>query len=140
MSKNRTTYLIVTPDKQTLLAEFRWTVSRGRDTYGYNICTLYIDGVKVSSCNGGGYDMQGTCLAEWLQEIAIEELKHLTTNYGSSTPDRKGYYGLSYRNSKTKKRQRRFSKDCTVSLDGGCGFSSIERIGNAIGYRFQYKG
>ena len=41
---------------------FKWTVSRGRDSYGYNIVTLRVDGDKVSSCNGGGYDMKGTCL------------------------------------------------------------------------------
>lgn len=140
MSRNKTTYIITTPDKQTLLAEFRWTVSRGRDTYGYNICSLYIDGVKVSSCDGGGYDMQGTCLADWLEEAEQDQLKRLTANYGSSTPDGRGYYGLSYRNPKTKKRQRRWTAGCSVSLDGGCGFSSIERIGNCIGYKFQYKG
>lgn len=140
MSRNKTTYIITTPDKQTLVAEFRWTVSRGQDTYGYNICSLYIDGVKVSSCNGGGYDMQGTCLADWLVEIEQDQLKHLTANYGSSTPDGRGYYGLSYRNPKTKKRQRRWTVGCSVLLDGGCGFSPIERIGNRIGYKFQYKG
>ena len=55
--------------KQTL--EFIWTVSRGRETYGYNICSLYSNGVKVSSCNGGGYDMQGVCLANYLNKLNI---------------------------------------------------------------------
>ncbi len=140
MSRNRTTYIIITPDKRSLLAEFRWTVSRGRYTYGYNICTLYIDGDKVASCNGGGYDMQGTCLADWLVEAEPERLKHLSTNYGSSTPDSRGFYGLFYQNPKTGKRQRRWTAGCSVGLDGACGFSSIERIGNALGYKFQYKG
>lgn len=86
MSRNRTTYLITTPDKQTLLAEFCWTVSRGGNTCGYNICTLYIDGTKVSRCNGGGYDMQGTCLGNWLAVHAKTELLKL----------KKEFYGLSY--------------------------------------------
>lgn len=131
MSRNRTTYIIITPEKRSLLAEFRWTVSRGRDTYGYNICTLYIDGCKVASCNGGGYDMQGTCLADWLQDNEQERLKHLK----AST-----YYGLFFYNPKRKKRQKRYSAGCSIVLDGGCGFSSIERIGERIGYKFQYKG
>lgn len=42
--------------------EFKWTVSRARDSAGYNICTLYFDGRKVGRCNGGGYDMKGTSL------------------------------------------------------------------------------
>lgn len=46
--------------------EFRWGTSRGRDTYGYTICTLYVDGSKVSSCNGGGYDMKGTALGRYI--------------------------------------------------------------------------
>lgn len=131
MSSNRTTYLITTPDKQILLAEFRWTVSRGQNTYGYNICTLYVDGQKVSNCNGGGYDMQGTCLANWLELVALEQLKHIK----SST-----YYGLFFWNPKTKKRQKRYSKGCEVNLDGACGIESMQRIGVAIGYKFQYKG
>lgn len=36
-----------------------WSVSRGRDTYGYNICRL--DDTSTGErfkCMGGGYDMQ----------------------------------------------------------------------------------
>lgn len=44
-----------------------WSVSRGRDTYGYNICRL--DDTSTGDrfkCMGGGYDMQGTVFGEWL--------------------------------------------------------------------------
>lgn len=54
---------------QTL--EYVWTVSKGRETYGYNICSLYANGNKVSSCNGGGYDMQGVALASYLNDLGI---------------------------------------------------------------------
>lgn len=54
--------------------EFKWTVSRGRDTYGYNICTLYADGVKVARCNGGGYDMKGTCLGSYIASAYADRL------------------------------------------------------------------
>ncbi len=58
---------------------FRWTTSRGRDTYGYNICTLFVGthmgtDVKVAACNGGGYDMQGTCLGNWIAEAFVDKL------------------------------------------------------------------
>ena len=46
--------------------EFKWTVSRGRDSYGYNICTLRADWRLAARCNGGGYDMKGTNLGNWL--------------------------------------------------------------------------
>lgn len=118
--------------------KFKWTVSRGRDTYGYNICSLWIDRVKVSSCNGGGYDMQGTALANWMQEEFQDQLRKLPSNYGSGD-NNKGFYGLSFYNSKTKKSQHRFSKNVDrACLQGACGFSSITSILNAIGYELEY--
>lgn len=57
-----------------MLLEFKWTVSRGRDTYGYNICSLYVDGQKVSACNGGGYDMKGTALGNWIARTYADRL------------------------------------------------------------------
>jgi hypothetical protein len=35
--------------------KFKYTTSKGRDSYGYNICSLWVDGEKVSSTCGGGY-------------------------------------------------------------------------------------
>lgn len=58
--------------------EFKWTVSRGRETYGYNICTLFVDGSKVAACNGGGYDMQGTSLGDWVARTYRDRLMTLT--------------------------------------------------------------
>ncbi len=57
--------------------EFAWTVSRGRDTYGYNVVTLRADGRKVARCNGGGYDMQGTCLGSFLESAYADRLRAL---------------------------------------------------------------
>lgn len=57
--------------------EFKWSVSRGRDTYGYNICSLYVDGRKVASCNGGGYDMKGTCFGIFLEKHFADRLRKL---------------------------------------------------------------
>jgi hypothetical protein len=58
-----------------VILEFKWTTSRARDTYGYNVCTLYADGVKVARCNGGGYDMEGTCLGEYVAEAFADRLR-----------------------------------------------------------------
>jgi len=117
---------------------FKWTVSRDRDTYGYNICSLYVNGTKVSSCNGGGYDMQGTALGNWITDNFQDKLKKLPANYGSCD-NHKGFYGLSFYNSKTKKRQSRWSKDVNRAyVDGGCGFSSVERIIKAMKMNLKY--
>ena len=66
--------------------KFTWTVSRGNETYGYNIVTLYADGVRVARCNGGGYDMEGTCLGEFVAAAFPERLLALEREY----------YGLSF--------------------------------------------
>ncbi len=122
--------------RQTL--KFKWSVSRGRDTYGYNICSLWIDRYKVSSCNGGGYDMKGTALGNWMEEEFQPKLRKLPANYGSGD-NLKGFYGLSFYNSTTGKRQHRFSKNVVgAHLGGACGFSSMERILNAIGCKLEY--
>ena len=114
---------------------FKWTVSRGRDTYGYNICSLWVHGHKVESCNGGGYDMQGTCLADYLMSEYKDRIIKLPAQY-SSLDKGKGFYGLCYW--KNGKRRRAYSDGASVSLDGGCGFSSIERIAKRIGLNLRY--
>lgn len=58
----------------TKTLEFRWTVSRAQDTYGYNICTLFVDGSKAARCNGGGYDMEGTALGSWIARAYADRL------------------------------------------------------------------
>jgi len=162
MSKNETIYLITIPTRGTLFARFKWTVSRGRNTYGYNICTLYIDGEKVAACNGGGYDMQGTCLGNWLAVHGEKRLCKLD----------KGFYGLSFHDPDFDPGQAVLPDGKTVAqaeedgvslgldryqqfhaasskvpterhkiplIDGACGMSSVLAIGEAIGYRFEYK-
>lgn len=62
---------------QPITLEFKWTTSRGRDTYGYNVCTLRADGRKVARCNGGGYDMKGTCFGSFLEVAFADRLRAL---------------------------------------------------------------
>lgn len=61
--------------------EFKWGVSRGRDTYGYTICSLYVDGRKVASCNGGGYDMKGTSFGHYLERAYADRLLKLNSEF-----------------------------------------------------------
>jgi hypothetical protein len=92
---------------KTTTLEFKWTISRGRDTYGYNVCTLYADGRKVARCNGGGYDMQGTCLGNFIASHYADRLLTLTPDqmpeqshydYESKTrvEDGRSFYGLCF--------------------------------------------
>jgi hypothetical protein len=62
-------------EAMTFTLAFKWTVSRARDTRGWNVCTLYVDGQKVAQCNGGGYDMEGTVLGDWLANRFADRLR-----------------------------------------------------------------
>lgn len=94
--------------------EFKWTVSRGRDTYGYNICSLYVDGRKVSSCNGGGYDMEGTALGSWIAKRFKDELLKLKIPMNRRNgEDVQEYYGLSFHDPNFDPGKAIIGKDCT---------------------------
>ena len=110
-----------------------WSVSRGRDTYGYNICRLDVQSPNAERpwqtdsmryrCNGGGYDMVGTVVAEWLQTSFQDRLRVYLSTGGTER-----LCGL-----------RLLLKDnkATALLDGACGIDSVIRIAEAIGLEFQ---
>lgn len=99
------------------LLAFKWSVSRGRDTYGYNIVTLRLNSKKVSSCNGGGYDMTGACLGNWITYAFKDEL----SKFKFDEKGKSEFYGLN-------------KYDNNIYCDGACGFSSMEAILKELGY------
>lgn len=103
-----TQILLLKKDDREYVVKFKWTVSRARDTYGYNICTAYVEGYKVGSCKGGGYDMKGVALADWLKQFVKPE---------------HNFYGL-YR-----------YDDGFVRLDGACG---LETLLNGLGFTYRW--
>jgi hypothetical protein len=140
---------------RSFFLELKWTVSRGRDTYGYNICSLYVDGKKVSSCNGGNYDMEGTALGLWVQAAFAEELvKTVTTEfYGLcfANPHWKpsdetlakekemGFIGLDrYRDFYSQTSKVPTEKHIIPLIDGACGKSEVIKIINHLGYAMEY--
>ncbi len=109
-----------------------WSVSRGRDTYGYNICRLDDrNNGKRFKCTGGGYDMVGTAFGDWLEDTYQERLLALKdrANYtrtaaGEFVPANRedSLYGMAY-----------LEKDNRISLDGACVIECMIRIAEAIG-------
>ena len=113
-----------------------------------------MDGKKVASCNGGGYDMKGTCLGDWIAMTFASRLLRL----------RKPFYGLSFhdpnyetpariaeREAKGEslglERHQAFHaaasptptrKHRVPSIDGACGLCSVESIMVAIGLKSRY--
>jgi hypothetical protein len=116
-----------------------WSISKGRDTYGYNICKLTSRSGHSYKCNGGGYDMIGTVFGDYLECEHQEALQALVSDlpledYGS-TPDKvvKGTYHPHYHGLFIK-------PDGSVYLNGGCGFDAMRRIAEAIGLDVQWEG
>lgn len=109
-----------------------WSTSKGRDTYGYNICRLddRNNGQRFRTI-GGGYDMIGTVFGQWLQANYQKELMEISqranTVYNQQlewvTSDRSDrLYGMTYR-----------VIDGRVTIDGACGLECMIRIAEAIG-------
>jgi hypothetical protein len=110
-----------------------WGISRGMNTYGYNICRLADETAgKRFRCMGGGYDMVGTVLADWAVATHQDRLLKLAdqshavyrkgTDGGYSTrTDSSGLYGMT--------RYEDADGNVThVSIDGACGVESVTRI------------
>ena len=107
----------------------KWTISKAQNTYGYNICTVINDdNGERFKCLGGGYDMLGTSLANFIEKEYQNQLyqnadkAYSLRGYPENIQDRakQGFYGMTahYQNGLV----------THVTLDGGCGINSIERI------------
>lgn len=111
-----------------------WGISRGRDTYGYNICrAVSRQSGKTYRTIGGGYDMVGTVISDW---FAAEHQKELQALYVREYMKFKAYsqtghhchcelYGLFAR------------LDGSLYMDGGTGIDCMLRIIEACGYEVQ---
>ena len=78
MKKNQMVMTCVKYNNSMVLEE-RWSVSKGRETYGYNICSLWYGNIKVATCNGGGYDMQSTSISNFINLYFQDRLNSITS-------------------------------------------------------------
>lgn len=110
--------------------QISWSTSRGAETYGYNICRAdsYVLG-KRFKCVGGGYDMIGTVIGQYIQErFQTELLKLVSDNQENLKPYIRdwfkldNFYGLAFIPNETR-----------VSLDGACGTECMIKIATALG-------
>lgn len=122
-------------------------VSKGRDTYGYNLVTLTDTetGKHYRQC-GGGYDILGAALGDDLQALYPERLNALHKlaeaqvidgKYQSrreagrmSSDPYKHYYGLTAYYDAAGNLKK-------VNLDGSTGFSNVQGIAKAMGLDIQ---
>lgn len=128
----------------------KYGTSRGRYTYGYTTVSLYERGERKAACNGGGYDMRGTVFAGWLTQTYQAQLMALGKKgrfatvtwdgkpeggYTRSPSKKNELYGGTYYNKGTRGYDGKKDKPPSVRLDGACGFTSMERIAEAIGLK-----
>lgn len=122
-------------DKSVLgsVLSFRWSVSR---------CSLWVDGCKVSSCNGGGYDMKGTAAGNWIEkrlDIFPGVLRLASdTNLRYKNVRHDGFYGLCFYDKAKKTWRKHYKPGYLVKVDGRCGFRSVENILNALGLKLRF--
>ena len=101
---------------------FTYGTSRAERTYGYNLVTL--TGVvgndnKYREC-GGGYDMIGSAVGQFIKDQFGGALKELTGQCAE-------FYGFFYSTGQ-------------VKIEGGCGIDCMEKIlKNLLGYEIDYE-
>lgn len=137
--------------------EIKWTVSRGYETYGYNICTLIDTSTgKRYRCMGGGYDMRGTVFGDWLADVHQDELTsgplwdRAHAIYRKDAPgsdwtretsfNADALYGMASHDepSSIKADAARGFRRCSIILDGAAGFEAMRKIAEAIGLTIRW--
>lgn len=114
-----------------------WSTSKGRDTYGDNICRLDDRETDLRyKCMGGGYDMIGTVIGKWLADVYQDRLNDL---FSSSPVDPDRVYFVQYSDParwlqiKDLHGIAKDTKTNEITLDGACSKESMVRIARAIG-------
>lgn len=116
------------------ILKIKWSVSRGQNSYGYNICSLWKNGEKVTSTNGGGYDMVGTVLANYLVANYQDRLLKLDIPMNRRNgEDIQEIYGLSFSDGKGKHQSTHFDGETEAHFDGAVGVSEVLKLAKNIG-------
>jgi hypothetical protein len=130
---------------------FKYGVSRGQDTYGYNIVSLYVDNKKVASTCGGGYDMNGCVLGQWINQTFGNELRELCAKEIAEAQRELDQYkfsgipdeGLKYYNDRGNGIYGLIVTGHKIfggiaRIDGMCGFSVCKQVLKVLGYELEY--
>ena len=104
-------------------------------THGNVVKVLDKRGDRIQSvgCSGGGYDMTGTCLGQFIELCFPKEIRRL---------DPRQFYGIKHYNMNRKSRKDRYqvrqSKNTRTIIDGACGMNSMRNILEKIGFKLEY--
>lgn len=106
------------------LLTFKWT-SGG---YGNRVRLQDKRGNTLAKCSGGGYDMAGTVLGDFIQD-----------NFGRVVAklDARDFYGLSHFCPRSRHYLNKAGKYSRLSIDGGTGWDSMCRILERVGFKLR---
>ena len=76
-----------------MILQFKFS-NRGYRGYNGLYCRAYLNNKLVGSCGGGGYDMRGVALAEWVNNKFSGKLKNISGIYGLENGHIDGATGL----------------------------------------------
>lgn len=111
----------------------KWTTSRGVETYGWNVCTVRdFNTGKAYRCKGGGYDMTGTVLGEWLEATYPARIAALAPRCASTYDGNGNGYQL---NPGGDLYGATAFHDGRVILDGAAGVESMLKVAAAAGLK-----
>jgi hypothetical protein len=105
-------------------------ISRAADSYGYNRITLSdtLTGHKFV-VSGGGFDMTGSLLGEWMEAHMQDRLDALQPGTKTVGGWPRPLYGISYKGAKSASGYEYTG----ASVDGACGQSSMVEVARACG-------
>lgn len=107
-----------------------WSVSRGRETEGYNICRLDDNETgKRYKTIGGGYDMIGTVIGQLIADQYQDRLQ----SFVNANKDKLQPYGVTSWQQLPEHYGLFVKSNGSVSLDGACGLDCMIKIAKNIG-------
>lgn len=105
--------------------QIKYSISKAKDTYGYNVITLVDEkGKKFKTC-GGGYDMIGTVVGEWLFANYKDKLIEMLIPYpqGEQLTDNDNYGWFLAKSTNQ------------YYIDGACGIDCMIKLARKIGLK-----
>lgn len=106
--------------------EFKYTISRARNSFGQNKCSLWLNSnEKIASCIGAAHDMAGVCLGKFIREYFPEHLKFCNAAR---------LRGLRFYNKQKKKAHDHYQEGDEIFVDGESGFDAMTIILQHLGF------